>query len=65
MLEVRAVSPRGFMEDGWQVALGVDRRIAPPVPANAPSLVKLEKTTDAFVVRSAEFTVAVDIKTGR
>jgi hypothetical protein len=65
LLEVRAVSPRGFVEDVWQVALGVDPRIAPAVPANAPGIVKLERTTDTFVIRSAAYTVTVDTKTGQ
>ena len=64
LLEIRAVSPRGFPEDVWQVALGVDPRIAPPVPSNLPGVVKLEKTADAFVLRGAEFTVVVDAKSG-
>ena len=64
LLEVRAVSPRGFVEDVWQVALGVDPRIAPPVPAKTPGVVKLEKTSDAFVIRGADFVATVDAKTG-
>ena len=64
LLEVRAVSPRGFVEDVWQVALGVDPRIAPAVPLNKPGAVKLRKPTDAFIIRGAEFEVTVDAKTG-
>jgi hypothetical protein len=64
LLEVRAISPRGFVEDVWQVALGVDPRIAPPVSDNAPGVVKLERTSNAFLLHGANFTVVVDAKTG-
>ena len=65
LLEIRAVSPRGFVEDVWQVAIGVDPRVAPPVPAEEPGTVELEKTDDGVrhpQRRSSPFTV--DAKTG-
>ena len=46
----------------WRSAsIRASRRRFPPMQ---PGAVKLEKTADAFVIRSAEFTVTVDAKTG-
>ena len=53
------------MEDVWQVALGVDPRIAPPVPVDAYpawSSWKRQPTLSSFA--AAEFTATVDVKTG-
>jgi beta-galactosidase len=64
LLEIRALSPRGFVEDVWQVALGDDPRIAPPVFPKKPGVVKLKKVSGSFVVHGVEYTVNVDQKTG-
>ena len=64
LLDVQAVSPRGFVEDAWQVALGADPRFAPPVLSNMPAPATLEKTAEAFVVRGNTYVVTVNAKTG-
>jgi len=64
LLELRAIGPRGFVEDVWNVPLGADPRIAPPVPTNQSAPVKLEKTAGAFVICGLRFTATVNAKTG-
>jgi hypothetical protein len=64
LVEVRAVSPRGFTEDIWQVALGADPRIVPPVPNATSGKVKLEKTSDNYIIHSGNYTLTVNKKTG-
>ena len=64
LLEIRAVSPLGFMVDTWQVSIGADPRTALPVVTAKAANVKLEKTATAFIVRGADYTAAVDAKTG-
>ena len=64
LLELKAISPRGFIEDVWQVALGADPRVAPPVPLNKPAPVRLEKTANAFVIRGSMYAATVNAKTG-
>ena len=64
LLEVRALSPRGFVEDVWQIALGKDPRVALPIPAVKPGRVTLEKNPEKLVIRGAGSPLTVDAKTG-
>ncbi len=65
LLKVRAVSPRGFVEDVWEIALGVDPRIALPVPTAVPGTVKLEKSGGLFAIQGRTWKVVVDETTGK
>jgi beta-galactosidase len=65
LLELQAISPRGFVVDVWQVAIGTDPRIAPPVLANPPSGMKYEKKDGAFVISDGRSAVTVDTATGK
>ena len=64
LLDLIALSPRGFVIDHWQIALGTDPRVAPPVPHAKPGPVKLEKTGKEFIVRTPEVTISIDATTG-
>ena len=64
LLEIRAVSPRGFVEDVWQVTLGHDPRLALPLPSVEPGPVTLEKTADSFVIHRQGYTATINAKTG-
>jgi hypothetical protein len=64
LLEIRVISPRGFVEDISQVAIGADPRVALPVVPDRPGTIALEETPEAFVVRGPEFTAVVDRKSG-
>lgn len=64
-LEIRAVSPRGFLVDEWQVALGHDPRLAPPRPAETAGAVRLTRTGAAFVIHGPDLVLTVDAVTGR
>jgi beta-galactosidase len=64
LLAIRAVSPRGFVEDSWHVALGVDPRIAPPVASRKPAAILTETQGDDIVVHGDGFAVTVNRKTG-
>jgi hypothetical protein len=64
LLEIRAINPRGFVEDVWQVALGDDPRIWPPRPAAARAVV-LEHSGGVFVVKGPTWQITVDEATGK
>jgi beta-galactosidase len=65
LLNLRAVSPRGFVVDVWQVAIGSDPRIAPPVVAGRPGGMTFEKKDGAFVISDGRSAVTVDTATGK
>jgi beta-galactosidase len=64
LLEICGISPRGFVEDVWQVAIGTDPRLAPTVPSNQPGMVGLEKRDNVYVIRAAGSTFVLNAKTG-
>lgn len=64
LLDIRAVSPRGFVIDAWQVAIGVDPRIVAPHPNGVPVKLELQTTDGSFVVRCPRYGVTIDRKTG-
>jgi hypothetical protein len=65
LLEIRSISPRGFTVDVWQVAIGTDPRITPPIAKNKQGIAKLEKKDGAFVVNGSGFVATIDEKTGK
>jgi beta-galactosidase len=64
LLEIRAVSPRGFVEDDWQVALGVDPRVAPPIGPSATGDVDLSEGSAAYVIKVGNCWFSVGNYTG-
>lgn len=64
LLEIRAVSPRGFVEDEWRVALGADPRTAPPIPSGKPGAVTWEQADRTITVRAPGYAVTFDASTG-
>ncbi|MEI6078181.1 MAG: glycoside hydrolase family 2 TIM barrel-domain containing protein [Verrucomicrobiota bacterium] len=64
LLEIRALSPRGFVEDFWRIALGADPRNALPKPSGKPGPVVLEKTDGAIIVHGPGYSATINAKTG-
>jgi beta-galactosidase len=64
LLEIRAVSPRGFVEDVWNVAIGSDPRFTPPVLMNKPGSVTLKKTPQGFAVHGEGYVATIDGSSG-
>ncbi len=59
LLEVRAISPRGFLEDVWQIAIGVDPRVAPTIAATASGEVGLAEGSGGYVISVGHRTFGV------
>jgi hypothetical protein len=64
LLEINALNPRGFTEDTWQIALGSDPRMAPPLRAGKTGALRLDKTDKTFVIHGVAFALTIDAVTG-
>ncbi len=64
LLQVRALSPRGFVEDVWQIAVGDDPRVAPAAQPKAAGDVDLREQPGEYVIRIADRVFHVDRTTG-
>ena len=63
-LMVKAISPRGYVVDEWQIALGHDAPAATLELAAPSGAVSLVETARSFVIHGAGFSLSIDAETG-
>ncbi len=64
LLELKAISPRGFVVDEWQIELGHRTPEVSLQPAPTTGAVSLVETAQSFIIHGPDFSLSVDSKTG-